>query len=665
MKLRVHYIVIFCCFLLLVSCSQGKDNPSEKQVSAGLLDLRGDTLSVGSILQLNGQWSFCFNKFLGSRGFDSLAHPVYVKVPGEWNKYLSKNKHLPDTGYASYRLKILLPRHSNHLALHIPVIGTAYTLLLNDTVITQCGVTGTTKKATTPGIKVALVEFTPQKDTVSLVFHVSNFHYCKAGLWYPITMGPRDLVIRQLEKHMIGEYILVGACFFLFLYLVTFFISRPKEKAALYFSLFLLICGIRTTVTGEITLLNLFPGSGWELINKIDLLSFYWLIPVFIMYFRSLFPYEVSRFVLRLNLTIISLLSFITVFTRGIFYSIFVPYAELYCLVIAFYFFYIIILSIIRNRDNAWVFLCGYIFLLLATVNEILFYNDITQAWLTLPVGVLGMFFSQTILFSRKFSREFHQIETLSGELKWANSNIEKANRALNQLDKAKGEFLHMISNDIRKPLNRILGYTGILKSRLQSANLSGIIEYLDISAKRLEKFSKVAMMITELQDRQIAPQKNPVILTELVDSALLKLKPKIEEKNIRIRLSMNQAEAGVTGDPALLMICCESILDNAIKYSHPDGDVTVRTEAGNGKVTLLFTDSGSGFSDKALQNLFKLFSLGEEHIDRHVGLDLALVKLIIDAHGAAIDAGNNKNGPGACIKLIFSEPAGPNQVNE
>jgi K+-sensing histidine kinase KdpD len=67
----------------------------------------------------------------------------------------------------------------------------------------------------------------------------------------------------------------------------------------------------------------------------------------------------------------------------------------------------------------------------------------------------------------------------------------------------------------------------------------------------------------------------------------------------------------------------------------------------------LSFIDQGCGFSENALKGLYKIFSPGEEHIDENVGLDLALVKMIMDAHGGSIMVTNNPAG-GACVTLEF-----------
>jgi K+-sensing histidine kinase KdpD len=71
-----------------------------------------------------------------------------------------------------------------------------------------------------------------------------------------------------------------------------------------------------------------------------------------------------------------------------------------------------------------------------------------------------------------------------------------------------------------------------------------------------------------------------------------------------------------------------------------------------NNSTIIEFIDNGTGFSALALKNLFHFFAVGDKHIDKNNGLNLALIKLIMDAHKGEISVRNNKVG--STVKLIF-----------
>jgi two-component system sensor histidine kinase/response regulator len=97
---------------------------------------------------------------------------------------------------------------------------------------------------------------------------------------------------------------------------------------------------------------------------------------------------------------------------------------------------------------------------------------------------------------------------------------------------------------------------------------------------------------------------------------------------------------------------CFSAIIDNAIKFTHPSGEVTIEGYEGENNLLIKIIDEGPGFSEKALQNLFKLFCPGERHINENEGIDLAMAKLIMDAHKGEIQIGNYSKG--AVVSLIF-----------
>jgi len=98
-----------------------------------------------------------------------------------------------------------------------------------------------------------------------------------------------------------------------------------------------------------------------------------------------------------------------------------------------------------------------------------------------------------------------------------------------------------------------------------------------------------------------------------------------------------------------------EAIISNSIKFSPANGNISIRTFYNENGQTIEVSDEGPGFSDLAIKNLFKLFSPGEKHINENEGIELALTKLIVDAHGGSIFAGNHEKG-GALVKLTFPE---------
>ncbi len=236
-------------------------------------------------------------------------------------------------------------------------------------------------------------------------------------------------------------------------------------------------------------------------------------------------------------------------------------------------------------------------------------------------------------------------------ELEIANEKLSAANEELMKLDIAKSEFLHIIAHEIRTPLNGIKGSIDIIRELNEANSLGVLFNILDESVTRLEKFSLVALKITQLQagkyelDMQILPCDN------IIKTTLDKFKQLIERKSIKVVQTIDK-DCMIFGDLELLSSCFYSLIDNAIKFSPEKGNIYINIENSENHILIQIVDEGPGFSQKALDNLFKLFSPGVKHINENEGLDLALVKMIMDAHNGEIQINNYEKG--AVVSLIF-----------
>lgn len=246
-------------------------------------------------------------------------------------------------------------------------------------------------------------------------------------------------------------------------------------------------------------------------------------------------------------------------------------------------------------------------------------------------------------------------------ELEKAYHKIEIVNRELSMLDQAKNGFLNLISHELRTPLNGILNFTGILKDVVNSPEVLEYINYVDISAKRLEKFAYQALLITALRAGNFKIKPEKLHIKELFTNSILFLQEKTKKKSITIRLQNNSISDFLIGDRELIQICFDRLLDNSVKYSPGDSAVTLNVNSKDNSVVCDFIDYGAGFNQNILEDPFRPFSNYKEHIDENTGLNLLLIKYIMDAHNGQIEINNNES-KGAIVRLTFVDQ---NQVLE
>ena len=235
-------------------------------------------------------------------------------------------------------------------------------------------------------------------------------------------------------------------------------------------------------------------------------------------------------------------------------------------------------------------------------------------------------------------------IELRSSKQKLANANLfleeqvqertmelEMANKELKLLDFAKNDFLQIISHEINTPLNGIIGFTNILKEELKNDELFEMIHFLDLSAKRLEKFVKKSLLMAELQTQKKKIYYADVDISTLIQEQLAISKDSIELKNIVFKTQIEVPS--VFADPELLKMTLKTMIEYPVHYSRKGGTIELTTFVLKQYVVIQTIDLNAHLPDLVAKNPFHLFGQDENYLDDYKGIDLTLTKLIMQAH--------------------------------
>jgi two-component system, sensor histidine kinase and response regulator len=237
-------------------------------------------------------------------------------------------------------------------------------------------------------------------------------------------------------------------------------------------------------------------------------------------------------------------------------------------------------------------------------------------------------------------------------QLKESNEMLEAANLKLIDLDNTKTEFLNLISHEIRTPLNGIMGPLQLLKEPVSSNELTELLDVLDISVKRLEKFALNALLITKLRTRRDI-SKNSIQLQDLISKVTIENNDKAKEKNLQFNFITTTDPIFISGDVNLIKTCIINVIDNAIRYSPKDNIIEIKCNTEERNIICEIRDHGKGFSREIIEKPFELFITDKEYGDNQIGLDLPIVKMIMEAHGGNVKLYNDPMG-GAVVRLEF-----------
>lgn len=246
------------------------------------------------------------------------------------------------------------------------------------------------------------------------------------------------------------------------------------------------------------------------------------------------------------------------------------------------------------------------------------------------------------------------KVQERTAQLQDALKELDKANKDLQGLDTAKNNFLNMISHEIRTPLNGIVGAAYLLNDVMGEDNEFGeFVEMLKTSVDRLEEFSTVALIITQLQADNYEIIREQHNANKVLDKCIESLNEYSIEQNKIIIKDRIDPFLEINIDEKLFLRALKSVIHNAIKYTPENERIIVKAYSKEEKSIIEVINSGKGFTEEALKNLFKPFGIGEQHYDQNVGLSLRAAKMIMKAHDGDIIIENLADS-GARVSFIF-----------
>ena len=230
----------------------------------------------------------------------------------------------------------------------------------------------------------------------------------------------------------------------------------------------------------------------------------------------------------------------------------------------------------------------------------------------------------------------------------------KRAEEALRAADRAKDEFLAMLGHELRNPLGAIAGAVGILgafdmpdeRAALARAVIGRQVAHLSRLVDDLLDVSRVSSGKVMLSPRTLD-------LGELVTGLLNAWRT--TGRLDRHRVSVSAAPVWIEADEARMEQIVANLVGNALKYTPPGGSVAVRVAEAEATAVLEVADTGAGIPAALLDRIFEPFVQGERGLDRSqggLGLGLALVKQLVEAHGGQVTASSEGSGTGAVFTV-------------
>ena len=242
---------------------------------------------------------------------------------------------------------------------------------------------------------------------------------------------------------------------------------------------------------------------------------------------------------------------------------------------------------------------------------------------------------------------------------------IEKELRAnrdrLEEVSKAKSEFLAQMSHELRTPLNSIIGFSELLKTGA-SGKLNEKQEHYTnnviTSSKFLLDLINDILDLSKVEAGKIELVKEKMSLPENIIESINLVKEKAFKNNILIKQDFDPQLAFIEADKQRVKQILFNLLSNAIKFSkHEGGTITIRTRKVGGMAKISVSDTGIGIKEENMEKMFHEFCQASPDISNKyggTGLGLAISKKLVELHGGSIEV-ESKYGEGSTF--TFSLP--------
>ena len=287
---------------------------------------------------------------------------------------------------------------------------------------------------------------------------------------------------------------------------------------------------------------------------------------------------------------------------------------------------------------------------------------------LALLGGVVTYFISGHALRSiREFSDKIEEVQAQN----LSDSRIEENNvKELNQLGISYNKMLERLSeafeiqrqftanaaHELRTPLALIQVQLDLYNSASHPGNDADTLQTIKMVTEQNDKLNRMVKTLLDMSELQTVGRDDKIILDAIVEEVLADLEPLAVEKNIK--LIGKCEDATMIGSDILIYRLVYNLVENAIKYNHPLGQVTVTAYQRNKHVYLSVEDTGSGIPKELRERVFEPFFRVDKSRSRElggVGLGLALVHEIVRVHDGSICIKSGKTG-GTIFEVTFAQ---------
>lgn len=220
-------------------------------------------------------------------------------------------------------------------------------------------------------------------------------------------------------------------------------------------------------------------------------------------------------------------------------------------------------------------------------------------------------------------------------------SALRQRAEELTEANRIKDEFLAIVSHELRSPLNAMLGWVTLLRTRqFDAATTAKALETIERNARSQAQLIEDLLDISRIIRGQLRLNVCPVDLVSIIEAAIETVRLAADAKNIHLKTVLDPTASLVMGDSQRLQQVVWNLLTNAVKFTPNDGQVEIRLQGINSHAEIAVIDTGMGISAEFLPFVFDRFRQEDSSKTRSysgLGLGLSIVRHLVELHGGTV----------------------------
>jgi len=230
------------------------------------------------------------------------------------------------------------------------------------------------------------------------------------------------------------------------------------------------------------------------------------------------------------------------------------------------------------------------------------------------------------------------------------------ANAELQELDRLKSQFLALLSHELRTPLTSILGFVELFERGTLGPLTQTQKEAITVIGRNVQTLVRHLNSLLYLQEvRSSLLRRVPMVPSEMLQRLLVEMRARAQSSGIELQDQIGPVQS-YNGDMVALEYAFRHLLDNALKFTPSGGKVSVSMEDDPSRLILRIQDTGIGIPANLQEKIFLPFYQVDSSLARNytgVGIGLAIVKHVIEAHGGQVTVRSNP-GAGSTFTVVL-----------